>query len=202
MAETPPPYYPGAPKKSNTTTVVLIVLGVLAVCCILGIAGLAGGGWFVFNKGKTIAACAMGFEDARRSLEAYATDHNGKLPAAKNWQDEIQPYFAKEAAKHPDERKLLGSFPTDGDWGCKNEDGNMTGIAFNAELAGKKINDLPDDTILLFEVPKAGKNLAQPYKELSDTDSPKLFGKPRGWLKIPVAGKAKIKGGAEISVGP
>lgn len=201
MSEAPPPYYPGAPKKSNTTTVVLIVLGVLAVCCVLGIAGVAGGGWFVFNKGKTIAACAMGFEDARASLEDYAADHNGKLPAAKSWQDEIQPYFAKQASKHADERKLLGSFPTDGVWGCQNDGAEMTGIAFNSELAGKKLSDLPDDSVLLFEVPKAAKNVAQPYKEMSDETSPKLFGKPRGWLKIPVRGKAKIKGGAEISVG-
>lgn len=202
MGQTPPPYYAGAPKKSNTTTVVFIVLGVCAVCCILGVLGIGGAAWFGFTKGKGLIGCAIGFEEARQATFAYAQAHKGMLPKAETWQDDIRPYFAKVAAKNADERNMLGGFKPQGDWVCQNADGPTTGIAFNSSLAGKKLAEIPDkdQTILFFEVPKTGANLHEPYVERSDDDSPKLMGKPRGWINMAVEGDAKIKNGGKLKV--
>lgn len=196
MGQTPPPYYGAAPKKTNTTTVVLIVLGVCAVCCVLAVVGLGGAAWFGFSKVKGMAACAMGFEEAREAMRAYAQDHKGMLPPAKSWQDDIQPYFARVAEKNADGRKFIGAWEPSGEWACVNDNAPKTGIAFNSELAGKKVNDIKNKgtTILLFETEQPGKNVSMPFEEKSDENSPKMMNKPRGWIKVPVEGETHMKG--------
>lgn len=194
MAGAPPPY---GPKKSSTTTIIFIVLGVCAVCCILGVLGVAGAGYFGFKRTQNMIACAIGFEEAGKALSAYADDHGGKLPKADKWQDEIRPYFVKQMQKDEDQGvKMFGSFDPAGDWVCKDESGSgpSTGIAFNSDLSGLKVDDIKNKgtTMILFEVPKTGSNLSQPYVELSDSTSPKIFGKPRGWIKID--GRFKVQG--------
>lgn len=200
MGQTPPPYYAGAPKKSNTTTVVFIVLGVCAVCCILGALALGGAGWFAFNKGKGLIGCAMGFDEARQATLAYAEAHKGMLPKAETWQDDITPYFVKIAEKQAGERKMLNGFEPTGEWRCQNADGPVTGIAFNKDLAGKKLADIQDreSTILFFETPKVGKNLSEPYKRRSDDDSPKIMGQIRGWIRQPIVGDPLMKDDSPI----
>lgn len=182
----PPPYAPQ--KKSNTTTVILVILAICAVCCILGVGGFAVVGYMGFNKAKGMVACAIGFEEAGKAMQAYADDHKGTLPKAENWQEDIRPYFAKQLKQDEDQgAKLFGSFDAQGVWTCKDDGGGPgTGIAFNSDLSGAKLADIKNKstTIVLFEVPKNGTNLNEPYVELSESQSPRVAGSPRGWFTV------------------
>jgi hypothetical protein len=180
----PPPY---GPKKSNTTTIVFVVLGVCAVCCILGVAGAVFAGIWGVRKSSATIACVFGFEEVGRAMKAYTEEHGGKLPKKENWQDELRPYFVKQLEMDEEEgAKVFGSFDPDGVWVCKEDNGNTTGIAFNSDLSGKNLKDIANKrtTYILFEVPKTGMNLSEKYTELSEASSPKIFGQPRGWFYI------------------
>lgn len=193
----PPPYYANAPKKTSTTTIVLVILGVCAVCCVLGVLGVGGLGLWGFNKAKNFAACTFGAVGVGQAIHDYAADHHDKLPDAAKWQDEVAPYFAKIAEKQQKNVKFIGTFDPNGVWGCKDESGpGMTGLAFNSTLSGKKLSDIQDQDqeILLFEVPESGHNLNQPYHELPEDQSPKIMNSPRGWLKVTVDGQVVSKG--------
>lgn len=192
MGPTPPPYEPMGKKKTSTTTIVLIVLGICAVCCVLGVLGTAGAGFFAFKKAKNFASCSVGATEVGHAVVQYADDHNGKLPDAKTWQDEVKPYFAKLAAKGSQKVSFLNSMDPNGVWGCKDETGTgMTGFAFDSDLSGKKLDDIQDkqDTVMIFETSKTGINLAEPYKELPRQDSPKIMNSPRGWILINANGR-------------
>jgi hypothetical protein len=182
----PPPY---GPKKSNTTTIVFVVLGVCAACCILGAVGVVGAGIWGVRKSSPTIACALGFEEVARAMKAYTDEHGGKFPKADKWQDELRPYFVKQLALDEDDgAKMFGTFDPDGVWSCKEDSsgGTMTGIAFNTELSGKNVKDIQNKrtTYILFEVPKTGMNLHDTYTQLSETSSPRIFGQPRGWFYV------------------
>jgi hypothetical protein len=183
----PPPY--GPRKRSNTTTIVFIVLGVCAVCCILGVGATAFFGYWGYKNAKSSVACGLGFAEAAKAMEDYADAHGGKLPPADKWQDEIRPYFAKRLAKDEEQgAKIFGSFDPNGVWTCKDDAGKTpdTGIAFNTDLSGLKLSDIKNKTgtYILFEVPKTGMNLNIPYTDLNESESPKVMGKPRGWYRV------------------
>ena len=183
MAELPP--YPR--RKSNTTTIVFIILGICAVCCILGVLGVVGAGFFAINKSKNFIACTVGFAEATEAMRDYVKDHDGKLPPAAKWQDEIRPYFKKRQEKDEQGTKFFGSFDADKEWVCKDDNGGQgTGIAFNSDLSGLNIDDIKNKStsIVLFEVPKTGMNLNEPYVELEKSASPRAFGQPRGWFSV------------------
>lgn len=191
----PPPFTPptGAPpRKNNTGLIVAIVL----ICILVPCAGLIavsvlGVNWFKNTIGP-LASCAIGFEQVRDSLIEYADKHDGKLPRAETWQDDVRPIYA-ERVKNPS--KEYGPFKPmepDGDWGCK-VDQSMTGIAFNSDLSGKVLKDIKDPrtTILIFEIEKALKNAHEPFKSRSKATSPRIMGEHRGWIEIPIEGDAE-----------
>ncbi len=189
--ETPPPYAPPR-KKSNTGLIIALVLGGIAVCCIGGVGLLIGGGFLMFNKVKGFANCAISYEEVRQAVDAYTKDHNGTLPKAETWQDDVKPYLTQVNIKKED----LGPFERlkpEGDWGCKQDDGTVTGMAYNDTVSGKKLTEIQDpySTVMIFEVEKAGRNLHEQYKPRGTENSPKIFGEHRGWFEMPVIGKAR-----------
>jgi hypothetical protein len=197
--QAPPPYIAPQPKN-KTGLIIAIVLGVLFVCCGLPTMLAGGGLWFGWNKMKGTMGCAISFAVVRQALDEYVADHNGKLPPAAKWQDEIRPYYAKaltsgkKGSSNGNEAeqvmKLMEVMPADGDWGCTNEK-NQTGMAFNSVLSGKKLAEIKDrSTVLIFEVPDRGKNLNRPYKELDKASSPMVFNSHRGWLKMTIANRS------------
>jgi hypothetical protein len=164
---------------------------------------LVGGGFWAFNKGKGMVACAMAFENVRDATLDYAKDHKGKLPPAEKWMDEVRPYYQKELDRMPDKdgTKVIGIMPATGAWSCDNGEGGRTGIAFNKALSGKKVDDIknPETTYLIFETPTASENLTMAYEDQSKESSPKIFNEARGWFKAPVkgdvdTGKMKTRG--------
>lgn len=189
--EAPPPYMPPV-KKRNTGLIVGLIIGGVLLCCIGPIALIFGGGLFLFNKGKEIAQCQFAFEDLRDSMRSYAAEHNGKLPPAANWQDEIAPYYEKTIAtsRSSEERQMIGVMPSSGVWGCGDGSGGKTGIAYNDDVAGKELTKVETSAdIVLFEIRQATQNAHSKYAKQSDANAPKIFGSPRGWFLVRMTGK-------------
>ncbi|MGV3618354.1 MAG: hypothetical protein ACO1SV_23760 [Fimbriimonas sp.] len=187
--ESPPPYSPK--KKTSTGLIIALVIGGVVLCCVLPIGGIAGAGFWGINKIKGVATCAIGFEQIRDSVNAYAKANNGKLPTANKWMDQVRPFYAKEVSKV--EGNPFGAIPADSIWACTNEDGTKTGIAFNSDLSGKNLKDIQDHvaTIVIFEIEKPAANAAESYKARPKATSPKMFGNPRGWFYAPLEGDIK-----------
>ena len=196
MAEIPPSYTSQKPK-SNSNTALFVILGLIAVCCVGGVilVFVVGGG--LFKQALGVGGCTIEFKAARDAVLDYAQAHNGKLPDADKWQDEVRQYYSKEVdneyPKKAQEKIHMDIPGPDDPWGCQTGNNQpQTGMAFNSALSGKDINKLSDpDTVVLFEVPTAGKNLSEPYKPSPDETGPKVFGQPRGWFWIGIRGDAK-----------
>lgn len=186
--ESPPSFTPPG-KKSNTGLIVGLIIGGVVLCCVLPIGILAGGGLFAFNKVKGSLTCAMGFKDIRNAVIAYSEANNGKLPTASKWMDQVRPYYEKELQNSKEENPF-GSIPVNGVWGCSNDGGTQTGIAFNSALSDKYLKDIKDraSTIVIFEVPTPAANKSEAYTERPKSSSPKMMGTPRGWFKAPLEG--------------
>jgi hypothetical protein len=183
----PPPYSPPAPRRPNTALIIVLVLGGLGLACliIIGLFAYTGVGMFRQHV-QPMAECAIGFEDVRGALRAYAEANEGRLPDAETWEDDVRPYFRDLPREN---RGPFGTFPVDGPWGCRTGDA-VTGVAFNADLSGKRLAEIesPQEVMLVFEVPESGRNLHRAYEPLPDEQAPKAFGAPRGWVTMPVQG--------------
>lgn len=203
MSMTPPPFSPGespsyAPRKSNSSLkVILLILFLVCVPCI-GL--ITVGGYFgfkAFGGAMKLGACALGFDDVRKAILRYADDHDGKLPDAKTWQTDVEPYYSKVIARHKDTGpvKLM---PVAGPWGCDDGNGRLTGIAFNEEVSGKRLADIKSkySVILIYEIDAPGTNAHGIYKYRPKSTSPIMFGQHRGWIAMPIEGEMTGFGGA------
>jgi hypothetical protein len=181
--ETPPSYAP--PKKSNTGLIIGLVLGGIAICCVGGVA-LLGFAGFNFFKGTLapMAECMISYEAITESISDYADEHQGKLPPAATWQDELMPYVQKRLAKVQKEDMPFKLMDPAGEWSCTMGD-KKTGMAFNTEVDGKLLADArKDDKIVIFEIEQIGRNVSEKYVPRDKSTSPKLMGERRGWITI------------------
>ena len=181
--------------------IVGLIFGGIFLCCLLPIGLVAGLGLFAFGKVKDTAACGLAMGRIQRAMILYSKDHEGKLPKAATWMDDIRPYYRKAQARTKDTDKVFGSMPDGEPFACTT-DGVKTGIAFNKDLSGKKVSDIKDpmETVLVFETTNLQANLSETFKEPDFSLSPKVFGKHRGWMKATVAGNPKT-GNAEMNFG-
>lgn len=191
--ESPPPYMPPR-KKSNTGLIVGLIIGGVVLCCLLPIGVIVGGGFWAFNKTKGLIQCSYAYTDVRDALNKYAAEHDGKLPPADTWMDEVAPYYEQVlASNRQDERKMFGTMPSTGAWGCDNGDGGRTGMALNDDVAGKELTKLvTSNDVVLFEVQNALRNAHEKYSEKSEIGGPKIFGEHRGWFLIRMSGSAML----------
>lgn len=196
--ETPPPYIPSKPK-SKTGLVVGLVIAAVLVCCVAPIALLGGGAAWFMSKGQDFMTCTLSYTLVPKAVTAYIKKNNGTLPKAATWQDDVRPYYKKIHTKLT-KKEDMGPFklmPAEGDWGCS-EAGETSCMAFNTELAGKKLADIkdPGNTIMLFETSKTGKNLAFKFKEEPFEKSPKMMGtsEHRGWFVVMANGELYVFG--------
>jgi hypothetical protein len=173
--ESPPPYQQ---KKKSTGLIVGLIIGGVLVCCGLPILALGGAAFWGFNKVGPMAKCGISIELMRNAVVAFADDNGGKLPTAATWQDQIKPYYAKELTRKKVKENPFGTISPEGEWGCEAEDNVSTGIAFNAELSGKKLADIKDQggTIVLFESAERKRNLSLKYDPKTFGKLPKRFG--------------------------
>ena len=195
--ETPPPfnpqpsYAPPPPKKSKPGLIIGIVVVAILFCCggplLLG--GL--GGWWAFNKIGPFVTCAISMSETKKAILAYEKE-NGHFPPAATWQSDIAPFYTKivDSAKSKNDRGPFKTWNIDESLVCTTEP-SPTGVAYNEDLAGKKLSDIKDPytTYLLFEVPQTGMNLHEKYTHRSESTYPKLMDKKRPWLEEPVSGK-------------
>jgi hypothetical protein len=178
------------PKKSNTGLIIGLVIGGIFLCCILPVGALFGGGFWLFNKAKDMGTCFIAFENVKKAVVNYASAHDGKLPKADTWQDDVRDEYRKVMIPK-DQLGPLNQMPAEGDWGCKDSNGIMSGMAFNSELSGKKIGN-EVSSVLIYETEHPSKNQHAPYKRLDPNTSPLLFGQHRGWCYVTVGGELVI----------
>lgn len=190
-----------APPRNSGNKVLIVILVIIAVMCVGLIAAGVGMYFWTMNLVKTTfiptAQCAVGFEELRAALLDYAKDHDGKLPKAETWQDDVKPYYAKVKLGSEQNKDVpagfeIKKFPLDGDWGCKISDKDMTGIAFNKDLSEMKVADIKDPytTVLLFEIEKPSKNANEIYVPRSKTNAPRIImGERRDWFRVTVQGR-------------
>ena len=194
--ETPPPfnppsYSPPPPKKSRPGLVIGIVIAAILVCCGGPVLLLGGGGLWAYNKFQPFLTCAISLPEARNAILAYERE-KGHFPAAETWQTDVAPYYKRvvDSAKSKDKRGPFKAWNFDENLICTSEP-SPTGIAYNEELAGKKLSDLkdPNSTYVLFEVAQTGMNLHQKFERRPKSSYPKMMDKPRPWLEVPVSGQ-------------
>jgi hypothetical protein len=180
---TPPAYNPA--KKSNTGLIIGLILGGIAVCCIGGVALIGFFSLRVFNDTiAPITECMTGYQAVSNSLAKYAKDHDGMLPSAAKWQDELRPYVEKELAEIKKEAGPFKLMDPQGEWGCTT-DKRKTGMAFNIELDGKKFEEVKKgDSVVVFEVDTVSRNYSAKFVEQEKSTSPKIMGDHRGWITV------------------
>lgn len=186
----PPRFVPSAPK-SRTGLWIGLILGGIGVCCVLPIIALVGGGFYAFNNGKGVAECVVNLTILQKTVKQYANDHDGKLPNAEKWQDQLRPYVAKRLQRNSEKSMPFKMLTADGEWGCQATGSSSTGIAFNSDFDGKKVQEVKDAmaAIVLFEIEKPRANAHEKYAPRDFKLSPKIFGTNRGWMVMPLAGE-------------
>jgi hypothetical protein len=199
---TPPAYLP--PKKSNTGLIIGLILGGIAICCIGGVALVGFFGFRMFNDTiAPMAECMTGYEAVSQSLAAYAKDHNGKLPSAAKWQDELAPYVEKELSQMKEEAGPFKLMDPYGEWSCKSGT-RKTGMAFNADVDGKDLEAAKKtDDVVIFESDTISRNFSAKYVKQDKSTSPKIMGELRGWMTIHAdgelySGDREMRGGFKI----
>jgi hypothetical protein len=192
--DTPPPYNSYQPKKSKTGLIVALILGGVTLCCILPLLAVGGGAFWFKQKFSGLASCTITISSISTALREYADEHDGKLPKAETWQTDIAPYYEKFINRPNQKQNIFPPARPNEPWGCKGEDEGSTGLAFNSDLSGKKIDDIKDQSkaIVVFELPKSGMNLHEPYKPQKFDDSPMMLGKHRGWYTVKANGMMTI----------
>lgn len=104
----------------------------------------------------TSTICATNLKELTLGVLYYADAHNGKLPKASTWADDIKPYVNNISAK----LYCNGS-----------ANGIQWSYAINKDIAGMKVNDIltPTNTVLFFESDKNVKNASGSLKDLVKT---------------------------------
>lgn len=188
---------PAAPRPSTgNRTCLILTLAIGVPCVILTVVGA----WFLYNAFQVVmkdfvpmVECADRFANARAALLAYADENGGRLPDATTWQDVSAPYVeSNRPAKNEEFHALdIERLPAEGDWGCRYEK-KLTGMAYNADVAGKLVADLPSHAVLLFEIEEPSRNANMPYDDRPTKGAPTAFGEQREWMEIPLRGKSNF----------
>lgn len=192
--ETPPVYTMNQPKKPKNTIlyIVLSLVGLTAVCC----GGVVFMMFFALKKAKNLVGCSMNFAMTLEATKKYARQHDGNLPPAKGWQDAILADFDAGGQKVSN---FFGGSDPNGNLGCKGDQKSPdTGIAYNKDVAGKKLSDLPSNTIIFFEVKSTERNQALKYKPQSGMSPQFVENQPRQWLYITLGGQTPMSFGAQF----
>ena len=187
-----PPQFPGAPKKSKTGCILGGIALVIVLCCCGGGGALYYFGRGAIGKAMDLVGCSVSIEQHRAALVAYAAKHGGKLPPAAKWQDDVKA-FVKPMEGQNDPGQPFTLPGPDADY-C-DASGN-TGLTYNRDLAGKKIDEIkePYEAIVLFETPGRGRNKSGAWQEQPFASSPQVFKSARrGWLRQPLKGQASYK---------
>lgn len=197
--ETPPPFNPPSyappPKKRGPGLVIAIIVIALLICCGGPLLLLGGAGLWGYQKFGSLITCAISISETRKAILEYEKE-KGHFPPAATWQTDIAPYYKSviESRKSKEDRGPFKAWNIDENLICT-DNPTPTGIAYNEELAGKKLSDIKDpySTYVLFEVGETGMNLHQAYKRRDRSTWPKMMDSRRPWLELKLRGD--VEGG-------
>lgn len=177
--------------------ILFIILGLVGFCVIgFIVLGFLGFRFFKTNIGP-MAGCMVSFQVTRDAVLEYAQTHDGKLPNAETWQDDVKEILRKRI-KEVSDQPVFETISPDGDWGCKHGDNKMSGIAFNSDLSEKSLKEVqsPWSTPLIFEIEAPRRNAHEKYVAKPVNTSPTMMGEHRGWVVANVEGEVDLHGGA------
>jgi hypothetical protein len=109
----------------------------------------------------TNGECSGHLQQLAVAFKSYARDHNGRLPNAATWTDDLSRYIGSGS----DQRKVFRC-PADRAVG-------RSSYAMNRYLSGKRLQDIlsPAATVLLYETNQSGPNPAGTGKDVVDVGS-------------------------------
>lgn len=202
---TPPPFGTQyqEPRRRNNTLLIALLIGVPIVACIGFIAFGLVAGLSAFRQVAPTIGCAATYGYIQSGLKAYVKEHDGKLPPAATWQDDIVPFVLK--AVDGEEKIPFIEFQPRGEWTCGAGD-VVYGIAFNTAFSEAVVADIenPADAVLVFETTERGRNLHETYEPKDPATAPSRFGN-KGWITMTadweVRGLGSENGKIEVNVG-
>ncbi len=98
---------------------------------------------------------------AGEALRSYARDHGGLVPPADNWTAAVTPYL-REISKERNDLGLLQA---------------TNRYCLNATLAGRVLDQVPLDVVLLFELESPAPNIAaRAFGDAQSTSAPRISG--------------------------
>jgi hypothetical protein len=150
----PGPKAGGAGKSRNR------ISAILALLFIFGPLVWKVAAFNVMSK-KTAATngqCSGHLNQLAVAFKSYARDHNGKLPDAATWVDDLSHYLGNNSDKY-------GIFRCPADRAA-----GRSSYAMNRNLSGKRLQDIfdPANTVLLYETRQSGPNPAGTGKDVVD----------------------------------
>ena len=106
----------------------------------------------------TNGQCSGHLNQLAVAFKSYARDHDGKLPNAATWVDDLSRYTGSDSNKH-------GVFRCPSDRGA-----GRSSYAMNRNLSGMRVQDISDpaQTVLLYETNRSGVNPAGTGKDVVD----------------------------------
>jgi hypothetical protein len=181
--QAPPAFTPPAARQGKSPmTIVLIVLGVFALCCVLPIGGLVGGGFFVFNQSKGFLECAASGGILESGLKQYIAK-NGALPKSNTWMKDLAPFL--KATNDAKEMPFNVIDAKDKEWTCTDSNGNKIYFVFNEEVSGRKLDQIKDaETPAIFTTREPSPGSTRKYEPQPFSEAPKVFGKQVGWMIV------------------
>ncbi len=189
-----PPTFSAPAKKSGGSKLWVWILAGVGLCCVLPALVCGGAALWGLNKFKDLGACFVNLDAVSKSFREYSDSHDGKLPPAATWQDDLKSSVAKNLNMNGKDTGPFKLMKADGAWGCTNDAGVQYGIAYNTTVAGKKIGEIKQEDVLFYEVPAPKQNQAAPYKPQDPATGRQVFGKPFGWIFVTVGGEKNLHG--------
>lgn len=131
--------------------------------------------------------CNFTYGAVSDALGAYLRENDNTLPPKDGWQKALGKHY-EAASKEVNVEGSPFSVPAlDDKFGCAEGGPEGTGMAYNADVAGKKLDEIPADAVVFFEKPTRGISTTA-YKAPPFLESPKMtilgMTRQRGWKII------------------
>ncbi|MCH7905145.1 MAG: hypothetical protein IH944_11375 [Armatimonadetes bacterium] len=204
MSSSPPTFNPPQAAPSGSKLWLWVLLAVVAFCliaCGIGFFMMRG----VMGSIMPTFGCTITGDMVTKATLAYAIEHDGRLPNAETWQDDIAPYYERlyaiNAAELEEIPDVLGMdfkvSPPGQPFECDWKEGPDTGFVFNEEFSEVLVDDIenPRSVILIFESSKYGYNASgNPDDRTGDPPDMVVMGdrESREWFDFDATGHGDL----------
>jgi hypothetical protein len=132
----------GNPKIFEFDKPIKIVLGAFGIIFVLFFALTPAINRWAYRATRANSGCHSRLINLNSALVEYAAKHEGRLPPADGWCDEIKTYLPRANGNVENFYRC----PSDA-----SKDKGLASYAMNARLSNTLLSQLPKDTVLLFE---------------------------------------------------